>query len=356
MHNKLLVADGALALAGGRNIADAYFLPAAQGAFVDIDVLAAGALVPQMTQAFDLYWNSEYSHELRSVVDEPQAARERRATLAQALGGRCATVECAAVEQARRADLALVQAFDQGRLPMRLALGTVVCDSPAKIQSDEVALDIGGLATRGAQARLLVQQAMLQAQSELVIVSPYLIPGPAGAAGLGELRQRGVRVTMLTNSLAATDEPMVHLGYRKYRATLLREGVALYEWSPARGSRVLREMLVGGTVLRLHAKAALIDRQVVFLGSMNFDRRSRDLNTECGLLVRSPEMAEEVHALLQRLLREGAYRLHLDNDGRTLHWSAGDSDLPIEGFEPDTDFGSRLLLDLLEPFVPEEML
>jgi len=109
-------------------------------------------------------------------------------------------------------------------------------------------------------------------------------------------------------------------------------------------------------VLRLHAKAALIDRELVFLGSMNFDPRSRDLNTEFGLLIRSPALAEELQALLQRLLREGAYRLHLDDDGRTLHWTAGDSDLHIEAFEPDTDFGSRLLLDLLEPFVPEEML
>jgi cardiolipin synthase C len=109
-------------------------------------------------------------------------------------------------------------------------------------------------------------------------------------------------------------------------------------------------------VLRLHAKAALIDRSLVYLGSMNFDPRSRQLNTEFGLLIRSPELADEVHALVERLKREGAFRLHLDADGRTLHWTAGDSDLHIEEFEPDTDFGSRLLLDLLEPFVPEEML
>jgi putative cardiolipin synthase len=119
---------------------------------------------------------------------------------------------------------------------------------------------------------------------------------------------------------------------------------------------VLRELLVGGSVLRLHAKAAIIDRELVFLGSMNFDPRSRDLNTEFGLLIRSPGLAEELHALLQRLMREGAYRLQLAEDGHTLRWTLGDSGLPIDGFEPDTDFGSRLLLDLLEPLVPEEML
>ena len=119
MHNKLLVADGVLAVAGGRNIADAYFLPTAQGSFVDIDVLVAGALVPQMVQAFDLYWNSDYSHELRSVVDEPLAAPQRRTVLKQELARPCSTVQCAAVERARQASPALAEAFDQGRLPMR---------------------------------------------------------------------------------------------------------------------------------------------------------------------------------------------------------------------------------------------
>lgn len=356
MHNKLLVADGALALAGGRNIADLYFLPARQGSFVDIDVLVAGALLPQISQAFDLYWNSEYSHELRSVVDEPLPAAARRAALAHELDAPCEGAECAALSQALRADTGLHAAFDQRRLQMHRAEASVAYDSPSKIENDEVALDIAMLAASGAEVRLLVAHAIRQVQHELTIVSPYLIPGSVGVAGLGMLRQRGVQVTMLTNSLAATDEPMVHLGYRKYRAALLREGVALYEWSPARGGRVLRELFAGGTVLRLHAKAALIDRRLVYLGSMNFDPRSRDLNTEFGLLIRSPALAEEVHALLQRLLREGAYRLHLDDDGRSLHWTAGDSDLHVEDFEPDTDLGSRLLLDLLEPLVPEELL
>jgi cardiolipin synthase C len=356
MHNKLLVADGALAVAGGRNIADAYFLPATQGSFVDIDVLVAGALLPQMAQSFDLYWNSDYSHELRSVAGEPLAAPKRQIAFTRTLASECVAPECDMVDHIVREATPLLREFDQGRVAMRLASASLAEDSPAKIDSDEVATDTVVLATSGAQARLLVEQAILQAQRELLIVSPYLIPGPAGAASLGMLRRRGVQVTMLTNSLAATDEPLVHLGYRKYRASLLREGVALYEWSPVRGGRVLRELLVGGTVLRLHAKAALIDRQVVYLGSMNFDRRSRDLNTEFALLIRSPDLAEELQALLQRLMREGAYRLHLDADGHTLHWSSGDSNLHAEEFEPDTDFGSRLLLDLLEPLVPEELL
>jgi putative cardiolipin synthase len=356
MHNKLLVADAALAIAGGRNIADAYFLPAAQGSFVDIDVLVAGALVPQMAQGFDLYWNSEHTHELHSIVDEPLSAQARRRAFDEAVVGPCETPACLAVEQVMRRDDALANELVMGPLSMHIALAQVAYDSPDKITSEQVAVDVAMLATGGAQVRLLVAQAIRQAQRELLVVSPYLIPGPAGVAGLGDLRRRGVQVTLLTNSLAATDEPMVHLGYRKYRGAILAEGVALYEWSPALGGRVLRELVAGGSVLRLHAKAALIDRQLLYLGSMNFDPRSRDLNTEFGLLIRSPELAEEVYTLLHRLLREGAYRLHLDDDGHTLHWTVGDSGVHVEAFEPDTDLGSRLLLDLLEPWVPEEML
>lgn len=356
MHNKLLVADGALAIAGGRNIADAFFLPAAQGSFVDIDVLVAGALVPQMAQGFDVYWNSEHAHALRSVVDEPLSAEARRRAFVEAVAGPCRSSACVAVEQVLRSDDGLEKDLAQGKLSMRVAFVQVAYDAPEKIMHEQTAVDMAMLSTGGAQVRLLVAQAIRQAQRELLIVSPYLIPGPAGVAGLGELRRRGVQVTLLTNSLAATDEPMVHLGYRKYRRAIVAEGVALYEWSPVRGGRVWRELVAGGGVLRLHAKAALIDRQLLYLGSMNFDPRSRDLNTEFGLLIHSPELAEEVRSLLHRLLHEGAYRLHLDDDGRTLHWTVGDSGVHVEAFEPDTDLGSRLLLDLLEPLVPEEML
>jgi cardiolipin synthase C len=356
MHNKMLVADGVMALAGGRNIADAYFAPPSPERLVDIDVLVAGAVVTQMALGFDLYWNSDYSHALRDVLDVALGAPPLPEPPAVALGDECRTPACQAAERARRSESVLAREFAQGRVAMRMAVASVAFDSPDKIENEQVATDLGMLATSGAQVRLLVAQAMLQAQQELMVVSPYLIPGDTGARAIADFRRRGVRVMLLTNSLAATDEPTVHLGYRKYRVAILREGAELYEWSPARGGRVLRELVAGGTVLRLHAKAAVVDRRLVYLGSMNFDPRSRDLNTEFGLLIRSPELAEELRALIERLAREGAYRLHLDADGRTLRWSTGDGDAVIRVDEPDTDFGSRLLLDLLEPLVPEEML
>jgi cardiolipin synthase C len=351
MHNKLLVVDGVFALAGGRNIADAYFLTKASERFVDIDVLVAGAVVPSMALAFDLYWNSDFSHELRSVVEEPLPRDERRARFTQLLP----TGQTGSEMQLGK-DSVIAREFAQGSLPMHQALAQVAYDSPEKLETEQVAVDLGMLATAGAQVRLTVAQALRQAKYEVWVVTPYLIPGPTGVAALRDFNRRGVRVVLLTNSLAATDEPAVHVGYRKYRGDVIAAGAELYEWSPAHGDRVLREMLVGGTVFRLHAKAAIVDREIVFLGSMNFDPRSRDLNTEIGLLIRSPELAEEIRAFTERLAREGSYRVRLDADGKTLRWYSAGDDQPLLEAEPDTDLGSRLLLDLLAPWVPEEML
>lgn len=358
MHNKLLVVDGVLAVAGGRNIADVYFGAHAAEHYVDIDVLVAGAVLPSMALAFDLYWNSDFSHELRSVVEDPLSLPERRARFSAQVGADCAGSACLPADGVlpKPSDSDLARECAQGCLTMHLAPAQAVYDSPEKLENESVALDLGMLATSGSQVRLLVAQAMRDAQFELWMVTPYLIPGPTGVETLRDFQQRGVRVVLLTNSLAATDEPMVHLGYRKYRAAILATGAELYEWSPARGGRVLREYLAGGTVFRLHAKAVIVDRERVFLGSMNFDPRSRDLNTEFGLLIDSPELAEEIRSFTERMAREGSYRLQLDADGQTLHWFAAGDDEPLIEYEPGTDRGTRFLLDLLEPLVPEEML
>jgi cardiolipin synthase C len=199
-----------------------------------------------------------------------------------------------------------------------------------------------------------VAMAIREAREELVVVSPYLVPGSAGIQALRAFRERGVRVTLMTNSLSATDEPLVHVGYRRYRADIVRAGVELYEWSPVKSGRVLRRLLGGKTVLRLHVKCALIDSRFVYLGSMNFDPRSRDYNTESGLIIYSPGLAVEIGQLVERMMREGSHRVRLASDG-SLRWTYGNSDAD-EGYEPDTDFWSRFLLDLLSPIVPEQML
>lgn len=362
MHNKLMVADGVMAIAGGRNVGDEYFDGQSDQVFYDFDVLAAGAVVPQLARTFDPYWNSGYSQDVRTVLGEGPGTESLRQAFADRVDlVDCATAACSDDSSLRAAErdawAALADEFAQGRVQMHRAQATAAADAPEKIDAVPTD-DLSAVASAGAEVRLRVSLSLRQAQQQVTLVSPYLIPGPAGLETLRSFRQRGVRVTLLTNSLAATDEPLVHVGYRRYRVALLKEGVDLYEWSPVRSGRVFRQLLGGKTVLRLHAKCAVIDDHHVYIGSMNFDPRSRNLNTEFGLLIHSPELAAEVLALIDRMRREGSYRVLLDPDGQTLRWASGDtegSDEP-EGFEPDTDFWSRVLLDLLAPFVPEELL
>jgi putative cardiolipin synthase len=317
-------------------------------------------VVPELARAFDPYWNSPYSHDVRVVLGEKGDATPalREAFDAQlALG--CAAPPCAApslaADSEREAWAALAAEFRREQLTMHRAAASAVADAPEKIAATPAAT-VGALGPDGAEVRKRVGRAIRDAIEEIVIVSPYLIPGPNAEAALRSFRERGVRVTLMTNSLAATDEPLVHVGYRRYRTALLREGVELYEWSPVRSGRVFRRLLRGETVLRLHAKCALIDAHHVYLGSMNFDPRSRNLNTELGVLIHSPELAAEVAGFVHDMKRAGSYRVVLAADGETLRWRPGDGGDDVEAFEPDTDFWSRLLLDLLSPFVPEELL
>ena len=349
MHNKLLVVDGAFAIAGGRNIADEYFVANERQLFFDVDVLAAGAVVAELAGAFDPYWNSRHAYDLRSIVavdDTPAALRAWFAARVQPVAG----------PAARRGDAAQIAGeFDSGRLGMHEAQATVLVDLPEKIERDPVPLGVDP-AGSGARVRAGVAEVIRGVRRELVVVSPYLIPGPSGVESLRAFRQRGVKVTLMTNSLATTDEPLVHLGYRRYRSALVREGVELYEWSPAAGDRVLRQLIQGEAVLRLHAKCALVDRQTVYLGSMNFDPRSRDLNTELGLTIRSATLAAELHELIEQARRDGSHRVLLAADGQGVRWVTNQGTELEADVEPGTDFWSRLLLDLLSPFVPEEML
>ena len=166
------------------------------------------------------------------------------------------------------------------------------------------------------------------AQAELLLISPYFIPGEAGLALLGKLTERGVRVRgrVLTNSLASTDVPLVHFGYARYRAELLRKGIDLYELRPVEGMTAPHKTRLfarsGG--LSLHAKAFIVDRRIAFVGSMNFDPRSRHLNTELGIVVDSPALAAQLAGIFDEAFQpHHTFRLSLDEplqNGGTLAW------------------------------------
>jgi phosphatidylserine/phosphatidylglycerophosphate/cardiolipin synthase-like enzyme len=195
------------------------------------------------------------------------------------------------------------------------------------------------------------------AQHEVTIISAYLVPGPRGMAIFHALRQRGVRVRVLTSSLAATDAPAVYVGYRRYRKPMLDDGIELYELRSRIGDADRRLGAFGSSQARLHAKALVVDGQYLLIGSMNLDPRSIRLNSEIGLLVHSHALAADVDKLFADVTQRSSCRVEETAD-RELRWRCRGADGQPHVFdaEPDTTLWQRIEWRLLTPFAPEEML
>ena len=202
-----------------------------------------------------------------------------------------------------------------------------------------------------------VFEAIKGAQHEVVASSPYFVPGPRGMAFLKSLRERGVKVTVLTNSLGSTDEPVVHLGYSRYRTDMLKMGIDLYELSSSRLKDNKRMFLFGASLGRLHAKLVVIDRKRLFIGSMNLDPRSATINTELGAVIDSPQLARELLRVIDIDRLQSAYRVRLKQDGSGIEWYSSDGEHEmVLTTEPDSSAWLRFKQMLLAPFVPEELL
>jgi putative cardiolipin synthase len=209
-----------------------------------------------------------------------------------------------------------------------------------------------------------VAQAAESAKSELVIVSPYLVPGDSELALLRRLRQRGVQVRMLTNSLASTDVPLVHAGYLRYRAPLLEDGIELYEVKPWPGRPDTQRVPIksgSSGAFALHAKVFVIDRQRVFVGSMNLDRRSLYINTEIGLIIDSPQIAREVANRFDAIVEPAnSYQLvrERSDDGRwTIRWVSEEGGKPVRFVsEPGVDLAKRTWIEALSLMPLDQLL
>ena len=293
MHNKSFIVDGMQAIIGGRNIGDAYFDAGDEVHFRDLDVLAIGPVVPKISAMFDAYWNCELGVSGDRVHVDPCERRGTRARCASRWRKRCARVRRIGL-RAGSSPTTLPNGPSADRKghwfwgPARL-----VADDPDKV---DPARDGDGAADRAAAQ----EDARRGARREALLISPYFIPGENGVRYLGGLAARGVTVKVLTNSLAATDEPEVHAGYARYRIPLLEAGVDLYELRPASGQAAVRHAYGTSSGESLHAKSMIVDAAQVFVGSMNLDPRSRKLNTEMGVIVDSPELA----AALSQLFRQ----------------------------------------------------
>ncbi|MEO7208417.1 MAG: phospholipase D family protein [Steroidobacteraceae bacterium] len=334
MHNKLFVADDALAITGGRNIGDQYFTLDPRSNFVDLDVVAAGAIVPQLSASFDQFWNSKYAIPIASVASSVDA--EAKSPL---------PIEA----QFSDSDKWLEQELNAQKLELIWAPATVLADRPAKIASETspeeeltIANDITAL--------------MGTAKQELSIISPYFVPGKQGVALIAKLVERGVKVRILTNSLASTDSPLVDIGYSRYRVPLLKLGVDLREMRPKLGQKHARFHPFRSSNASLHAKALVIDQKIVFIGSLNMDERSAKINSELGLVINSAEIAREVTSLFDDISTDGSYKLRLDQHSH-VEWVSGEgSTRKIWHTEPGTSRTERVWLKILTPFAPDELL
>lgn len=332
MHNKSFTADNQATIVGGRNVGDEYFGATDGVLFSDLDVLAIGPVVHDVSQDFDRYWASPSAWPVQAIV--PAVTGDDLAAL-QASAARTEASDAArAYTEAARQTPFMAQLLAQ-QLALEWSSVQMVSDDPAK-----------GL---GQQERsgLLVDQlyrVLGTPQRSVALVSPYFVPTAAGAQALARLRQSGVAVRIMTNAYEATDVPLVHAGYAKHRKALLHSGVALYEMQrlapPGKGPGPRLNPL-GSSGSSLHAKTFAIDGERAFVGSFNFDPRSALLNTELGFVIDSPRLARQIEQAFDTGVPERSYTLQLSDTGR-IEWHSTHTTPPtVLTTEPGSSWWSR---------------
>lgn len=353
MHNKLWVADNAMAVIGGRNLGDEYFDASGEVNFSDLDMLVAGPAVVDISRSFDAYWNSEWAVPIQAFVaqrPEPDALTR----FEQGLRTRIEGFRNTDYAQALR-DSGLGIALRSGNIPLTIAPVEVFADRPDKVAS----ADNAGSSQAIFAARL--RPIVAKASRELILISPYFIPSDEGLAAMSAVARRGVRVRVLTNSLASADVvPLAHAGYARRRERLLAAGLELYEMRPER-LETIRSRLGSSSGAYLHAKAIVIDRQHVVVGSMNLDPRSRQSNTEIGLLAESTVLGETIGRLFDDAVRPArAFRVSLlarEGTSPQMQWATEENGQPVTyDEEPLVGFWRRLFSRLLGVVAPEDLL
>jgi len=337
MHNKLMVADNAAAIVGGRNIGDIYYGVNTIANFRDLDVLAVGPVVRDLSGVFDRFWNSPSTVPIAAIVDRAHGAADLDAILIRL------REEIAAADYPYPIDQDLDQLVAQGtelRDNLVWAQGRIIADDPQTVgrgkESDEVVAFI-----RGRVAEL---------KEELLVESPYFVLPAMAQATVKALHERNVRVRVLTNSLASNDMLPAHSGYAKTRRRLLENGIELYELRPDTDAfRPGWSLRSRRSSAALHTKAMAFDRKAVFIGSFNLDPRSAVINTEAGLYIESPELAEKLTDYMATgVVPANSYRVLLDPNGAIVWETAKDGQTVRYRDEPETGFRRRLFAELLK--------
>lgn len=356
MHNKLFVVDNQVGIIGGRNIGDAYFQEGRDLEFGDYDVIASGGIVKNMSASFDAYWNSPLAIPIEALFggkSSEKALADYRSALALHHGATSGKDY-----MARLASGEPLRGLLAAKSPWVWAPAEIIYDSPAKSKVED-----GD--EPGRLLRLRLGKVVENTRSELLVVSPYVVPGDTGIKFLAKLRERGLHVRVLTNSLASTDMPVVHSAYQKYRVPLLQMGIDLYEVRPVLGKPVVRgDKLKSPSAgqFALHAKVFVFDRQRLFVGSMNLDQRSLHVNTEIGVIIESPELARQVATRFEAIAQPAnSYVLAVDGTNvagaPALVWRTLEDGKPVEyRQEPDASIWRRAKVDMLSMLPLDELL
>jgi len=345
MHNKSFTADNQATIIGGRNIGDEYFDATARLMFSDLDVLAVGPVVTEVSKDFDRYWASGSSYPAERLLPAVNPAALAELT-SSALRVERDPAAQAYMNSLRK--LSFMHEMNEGSLVLDWAETRMVSDDPAK-----------GLGQAVPEALLFpkLREIIGESAAEVYVESPYLVPTPPELDEFVALAERGVKVKMLTNSLQSTDVPVVHAGYAKRRKPLLEAGVTLYELqrlSPDTAPRSPGRM--GSSGASLHAKAFSVDNSRVFIGSFNFDPRSSTLNTEMGFVVDSPVLARNFETAFQRRVAGSAYEVRLLDTGQ-LYWvERREGEWVRYDTEPGTSFWQRVQVWLLSTLPIEWLL
>jgi putative cardiolipin synthase len=386
MHNKAFIADNCVAIVGGRNIGVEYFGAGDEFNFYDVDIMAVGPIAREVSATFDDQWNCVLAVPISALISRrPTADDHKRARRDLETQGECLKKSTYWLKVQEND---LLKQIDVGKVPLVWGQAEVLSDHPLKC----IDPDDSRQAVKMTRKLMGVIEA---AQSELLMVTPYFVPGQAGMRFFRKMRGRNLTVKIITNSFLSTDAPLAQIGYMQYRQDLLRLGVELYEIRPTLvqlqhdqdrrqfggdfrrlctafiqggGSLIQRgasRIQIGGSSLQfggssrgsLHAKTFIIDRQTVFVGSFNFDPRSMRLDTQNGIVIRSPELADQAACLFAKGLSPSlTYRVTLLGDD-DLVWISEEDGKEVRDYqEPLSRFLPRLSLKGLSWLTPELML
>ncbi|MFL6548790.1 MAG: phospholipase D family protein [Povalibacter sp.] len=351
MHNKAWIADARLAIVGGRNIGDEYFAASRHVNFVDLDVALIGRAVQDTESMFDAYWNSASAVPITNL----RRTRRNKLSLDEVRRVSADSVRNAAAgpyAQALRPVSAIDELFTGERAMTWSQSVRLVADDPRKALKSAHVIAPGVLES--------VQEMFANACRELLLISPYFVPGPGGTAGLRRMAEQGAHIRVLTNSLAATDVAAVHSGYARYREPLLEAGIELYELKTApeeSEQERARRLRIGSSKASLHTKAIVIDSARLFVGSFNLDPRSATLNCEMGVWIEEPSLAAKLSALFDRATQPThSFSVRLDSQCRLI-WSEQVNGETVESHtEPDASWGRRLVTWLLQHLPIESQL